>query len=498
MASKINIIIIGAGTKSRELIARLDKQWNLTVIDLEEENLALVKKIDHRITTIYGDGSSNYILKTANIENTDVLVSLTNSDEINFEVGMLLKEKYPRIQFITAILKKTSMVLFKENSIDAIDIPSMISSFLMNKIDSRTSTATDIGLGHGEIAEITITGTSRILNKKLSDIKPYDWVVGAVYRNNNLIIPHGSTRFKENDKVLIISDPSKIHAIAEYISIGDYRFPLNFGNNILGLLTNPKDWHTLVDETLYLLREFHSKTVNFVIINDDKNSIFTEKEIQEIKSYIEDISNYKNHVVNVESVSTLNVVKTIKSLYLKGSYGLVTIQNQKFGILNKMGLKSTIHRLQEFIHSPLIITKGKFPYQNILISDREKDSPLKGFEIGISIAKTLGSTLEKITVKKPEFMEDTAEHYSLPESETESNKETVRRLCKLYKIDINQVYVEGNPIRKIKKQTKGKDLLIISQGIPKQSTITSPSENQYLLHQTDSSILIYNFGISED
>ncbi len=498
MASKVNIIIIGAGTKSRELISRLDKQWNLTVIDICEDSLELVRKIDHRINIIHGDGSSNYILKKANIENTDVVVGLTNHDEVNYEIALLLKEKYPEIQFITAIVKKSSLVLFKEHDIDAIDVPSMISSFLMNKIDSRTSTATDIGLGHGEIAEVTITGTSRILNKKLLDIKPYDWVVGAIYRNNNLILPHGNTRFLENDRVLIISEPSKIHAIAEYISVGDYRFPLNFGNNILSVITTPKDWQVLIDESLYLLREFYSKKIDFFILNDEKSGIFNKKDIENIKSYVNDVSNYKNHVVNIKEINTNFKVKAIKDIYINGSYGLVILPDENFTLLNKLGVENTIYKLQNFIHSPIIIAKGKYPYQNILISDRDINSPLKGFEIAISIAKQTKAKLEKITIKKPEFMEDTADHYSIPDSESESNKETIKKLCKLYKVDINQTYLEGNPIRKIKEKSKNKDLLIISQMLPKKSTFMSPSENQYLIHQAAPSVLIYNFGSSEE
>ena len=498
MANKVNIIIIGAGTKSRELIKRLDKQWNLTVIDLSSEALEKIHKIDHRIKTVQGDGSSNHILKKAGIENSDVVVSLTNHDDINYEIALLIKEKYPKIQFITAIVKKSSLLLFREHNIDALDVPSMVSSFLMNKIDSRTSTATDIGLGHGEIAEVTITGTSRILNKRLSDIKPYDWVVGAVYRNNKLILPHGNTRFLENDRVLIISEPSKIHAIAEYISVGDYRFPLNFGNNILSLIMSPKDWQVLVDESLYLLREFHSQRVEFYILNDKKKSIFSENTVSEIKSYIDDVSNYKNHIVNIKILETDETVKTIKNIYINGSYGLVIIQNERYSLLNKLGVKNKTHRLQKFIHSPIVIAKGTFPYQNILISDKEPDSPLKGFEIAISIAKKTNAKLEKIIIKKPEFMEDTSEHYSIPESETESNEETIRKLCNLYKIKIEQVYLEGNPIKKIKERALKKDLLIISQKKPRNSTLTSPSENQYLIHQVNSSVIIYNYGFSED
>jgi Trk K+ transport system NAD-binding subunit len=498
MASKVNIIIVGAGVKSRELISKLDKEWNIIVIDLDKNSLELVKKIDHRINTIEGDGSSHYILKQANIENADVLVSLTNHDEINFEIAILLKEKYPEIQFITAIVKKSSLVLFKENDIDVIDVPSMISSFLMNKIDNRASTATDIGLGHGEIAEVTITGTSRILNKKLCDIKPYNWVVGAVYRNNTLILPHGNTMFKENDRVLIISEPSKIHSIAEYISVGDYRFPLNFGNNILSLITSPKDWQVLIDESLYLLREFYSKKIYFLILNDEKNKIFNSKQVSDIKTYVKDISNYKNHIVDITELNTNSTVRVIKDIYKKGSYGLVVLNNEKFNILNKFGVENLIHKLQTFIHSPILIAKGKHPYQSILISDREIDSPLKGFEIGISIAKQTKAKLEQITIKKPEFMEDSIKQSSISEEEAESNKETIKKLSKMYKIDIEQTYLEGNPIKKIKKHSEKKDLLIISQKQARKSTLTSPSENQYLIHQAKASVLIYNFGESEE
>jgi len=483
-----HIIIAGAGRKSRELIQRLDKRWDLIIIDKDENALLEVKKIREGVRTVVGDASSLFLLKEqADIKNCKMFIALTNSDDLNYEIFLHLSEKYPDIKLITAVVEKENLERFNNKGFEAIDIPAMVSSFLVNRIDARATLATNVGLGDGEIAEVVITGTSRVLNKRLKEIAPIDWVLGAVYRDNKLILPHGDTVIKENDRVLIISQPNKINAIAENISIGDYRFPLQFGQDLLVLLFDIPNLERTVDEAFYIFEEFYAKEIEFLVL--DNKTKFDSARKTEIIKYIENKAEARKHRISVEykEGDPIEVV-TLKAK--SSSYGLIIIPNEELTFLNKLGKKNITIILQKLLHIPFLISNGSFPYDDILISDREKDTQFKGIEIAISIAKKTNATLSKVLLELPGFMEDDD---SLEEEDKKLVDKKIQDLCELYDIVIQKIKLSGNPVKKIRKLVKKKKLLIIAQSEVKNTNLFSPSENHYLQHKVKPSVIITRY-----
>ncbi|MBN2693476.1 NAD-binding protein [bacterium] len=483
-----NIIIGGIGKNIINILDRLDKSWKITVIDKNKKRLLDLLDIRKNITTIEGDIANIQILNKANIDKANVLIISTDDDSLNREISLTIRSLYPELKIFSIMKEVKNRVEFNENSIEVVEIAPIISNLILNKIENRVSIATNIGLGKGEIVEVTLSGTSKIIGKSLRDIHPKEWVVGAIYRNNELILPHGDTIFKENDSLLIISDPKKINYIAESISVGDYRFPLQFGNNIMVILYPFSNWKTTVDEANYVFQNFHAKEINFYLLNYNQKIAFNEDLKKESILYIKTI--LKNRESFVKIFTENYEISQIKEFYDSGNYGLVIIPDEKFSFLNKLGKKTVTTLFLDFITSPLLISKGKLPYQNILISDREIKSPLKGIEIAINISKKGNSKLTSIFIKEPEFSNSSIEI-------TESNKikkEQIKLMCEKYKSDlINSIDIEGNPIREIKKVAKNYDLLIIAQKNNNQSTFFHPSENQYLMHKSKTSVLVYNF-----
>lgn len=487
---KTALLIIGANKISQALLSRIDKSWQITVIDFESENLHKMGKINEQVRTITGDPSSVYQLKQAGIEQIDIVTVLTGDDELNLEVSLLIKEKFPHIKLIASVNRKGQYQRYTDHQIDAIDVPFMISSFILNKIETRASIATDIGLGKGEIVEVTLTSSSKMIGKTLSEIQPIDWVVGAVYRNNELHLPRKDLVFQENDHIIVISHRKRIHSIAEYISTGSYRFPLQFGNNILIILHRLSNWKQTVDESLYLLKNFYAKEAHFVILSTPQKNRKQQHKIEEIKKYIED--HQDNHSIKIDHFSSDLFIKTIMKTYRRGNYGLVILENESFNILHKVGFETLIFKVLKRIHVPVIISKGTFPYNHIMAFDQETDTPLTGIEIGIHIHKKNGAKLSKLLIHPPYFMKD--EHESDPIDVDLDKKEIrINNLCKLHNVPISCVRKEGNPIKIVKKYSQDQDLLIATKSAIHHSTILTPSEIQYILHQSNSSALIYIF-----
>ena len=79
----MKIIIVGAGQVGGTLAENLAREYNdITLIDINQRALRMLQdRLD--IQTIVGLGSHPDVLVRAGIEDADMLVAVTNSDEVN-------------------------------------------------------------------------------------------------------------------------------------------------------------------------------------------------------------------------------------------------------------------------------------------------------------------------------------------------------------------------------------------------------------------------------
>ena len=79
----MNIIIVGCGKVGQTLAQQLNEEGNnITVIDIDPENLKSVST-SADVLGIVGNGATHSVQKEAGIENADLLIAVTDSDELN-------------------------------------------------------------------------------------------------------------------------------------------------------------------------------------------------------------------------------------------------------------------------------------------------------------------------------------------------------------------------------------------------------------------------------
>ena len=99
MEDKMNILIVGCGKVGSELAALLDSEGHdVSVVDKDEEKFNVFSD-DFGGFTISGVPIDQDVLKHAGIENADVVLALTEEDNVNIMVAQLAKEffKVPRV-----------------------------------------------------------------------------------------------------------------------------------------------------------------------------------------------------------------------------------------------------------------------------------------------------------------------------------------------------------------------------------------------------------------
>ena len=94
----MKIIIIGCGKVGYALAEELtEEKHEVTIIDSSSERLQEVEE-ELDALQILGNGSSLSVLMEADIKNTDLLISVTGSDELNLLCCLIAKKggKIPR------------------------------------------------------------------------------------------------------------------------------------------------------------------------------------------------------------------------------------------------------------------------------------------------------------------------------------------------------------------------------------------------------------------
>lgn len=199
------------------LIEQLNKEGHdITAIDTNKDVVeVIVNKID--IMGVVGNGASYNIQLEAGIENTDLLIAVTGSDEVNL-LCCLIAKKYGNCHAIARVRnpvysQEISMIK-DELGLSMIVNPEYAAANEIARI-LRFPSAIKIDTfakGRAELLKFRITSGSPLDNSSLIDISKHlkcDVLICAVERGDQVIIPNGSFVLKEKDIISIVASPNK-------------------------------------------------------------------------------------------------------------------------------------------------------------------------------------------------------------------------------------------------------------------------------------------------
>ncbi len=214
----MNIIIVGDGKVGFTLTRLLAFEGHdLVVIDSKQEVLTDSKnRLD--VITLKGSGTNIEILREAGAETADLLIAATSMDEVNI-LSCMLAKKLGTVHTIARVrttdyLKSLSF-LKEEMGLSMIINPEKESAIEILKVlrfPSAVNVDTFAG-GKVEVVEIKLMNGNPIIGRRLADLRKESeegFIVCAVDRGEEVIIPNGDFVFEANDKVSITGNRSKI------------------------------------------------------------------------------------------------------------------------------------------------------------------------------------------------------------------------------------------------------------------------------------------------
>jgi trk system potassium uptake protein TrkA len=224
----VKTIIVGAGEVGFQIAQKLSEEKQDVI--LIEQNHEHVKRINDNldVQAILGSGTSPEILKSSGIKDADLLVAVTDSDEVNLVACLLARIlnqyilKIARIRNPEYIAEKA---LFGEDllAVDQIINPEsvMVETIRNLMMVPEASDVIEFAEGRVRLIGMTVKEDSPLAGRKLLSFQNMEEkiLIGAIFRGDQVFIPHGDDTIHSNDLVYFVSSSAELDNIRRLFSM---------------------------------------------------------------------------------------------------------------------------------------------------------------------------------------------------------------------------------------------------------------------------------------
>jgi len=225
------ILIIGGGNIGFNLAKNLEDSFDSARVKIIEKNkeraVFIASKLNNTIV-INGDALDEEVLMEANLEEVQTVLALTNDDEDNLMVSVLV-EKFTKDKSdvnekrTMALINKPNYALLQSSlKIDDFIDPRMntVSSILKHIHKGTVENAYSILNGEYEVIEAEIIESSELINKELKNSNLPDEIrIAAVLRDKKVIIPRSDFIFKKEDQIVLLAKKDFLHVVENMFRI---------------------------------------------------------------------------------------------------------------------------------------------------------------------------------------------------------------------------------------------------------------------------------------
>lgn len=222
----MRILVLGAGRVGAGLAELLVAERNdVTVVDTDGDLLgALQERLDLR--TVQGPATSLETLAAAGIEDADILVAVTASDEINLVACKIAQRQFNVPQRISRIRSgewtENPELLGPEGfAVDvAISPEATITDYLVKLIEiPEALQVLEFAKGRVSLLAVTARSGSPLVSHPIRDMKQHlpavDSRVVAIFRSGQAILPSGDTLIEPEDEVFFLAASEHIRLVTQ-------------------------------------------------------------------------------------------------------------------------------------------------------------------------------------------------------------------------------------------------------------------------------------------
>jgi trk system potassium uptake protein len=283
----LKVLILGAGQVGRTAAAHLAREPDnqVTVVDSNE---AVLRELQSRIDvrTVAGNGSYPAVLEAAGIADTDMLVALTSSDEVNMvacEIAHALYRTPTKIARIRAPEYTTQERLFADGAL-AVDVwisPEQLVTEYIERLIRNPGALHVVDFADGRVRLVGMQARKGglLVGQQLRTLRDHmpnaEARIAAIYRNGRFIEPGGETIVEEGDEIFFVAARDNIQRMMSEITRAEEKVRKvviagggNIGFRLARLLE--KDYHVkLVERDIERARRVSERLDGTIVLNGD-------------------------------------------------------------------------------------------------------------------------------------------------------------------------------------------------------------------------------------
>jgi trk system potassium uptake protein TrkA len=287
----MRVIIIGAGAVGSQLAEQLSTEnHDVVIIETDKERLRKLQD-EFDILVQEGNGASPKVLSRAGIDRCDLLMALTNFDEINLVASLTACQhgvpfKIARVSNMDYYLLDNWLSEEKNLGVDLLVNPEFECAIqIMNHLNVPGATdVAELGGGRAMLAGLEVVEGAPCLGETLADFKlkveGNDFLVAAITRDGQTIIPTGQTNLELGDLVYLVCMADHLDDIYDFAGVS--RKPVNrvliLGGSkvavyIAKMLERNRIRATLIENDEEIADQLAEELDSTLVIHGDSNNV---------------------------------------------------------------------------------------------------------------------------------------------------------------------------------------------------------------------------------
>ena len=202
------VVIAGGGNIGFRLAAALEQTNQVKIIDHNKARARQISELLNKSIVLHGDAADEELLLEENIDNADIFVALTNSEEANILSAMVAKQLGCK-KVMSLINRPAYADLVESGAIDVAISPRQITigSVLEHVRRGDVVKVHSLRRGRAEAMEAIAHGTeedSKVVGRAIEDIKlPPGASINAIVRGNEVMQAHHDTVVQTDDHIIM-------------------------------------------------------------------------------------------------------------------------------------------------------------------------------------------------------------------------------------------------------------------------------------------------------
>jgi trk system potassium uptake protein len=218
------IVVAGGGNIGLYVARAIEKRQGRTKVKIIENGrdraVAIADEL-RRTVVLHGSALDQKLLLEADIQEADLMVALTNDDQVNILSSVMAKRMGCRAN-LALINNPTYHEFTGMLGIDAFVNPRSvtISRILQHVRRGRIRAVHSVQRGAAEIIEAEALETSPLVGPVLRDLDlPEGLRLGAIYRDGQVLKPDGSMKIKPKDRVVMFAMAKSVKQVEQMFRV---------------------------------------------------------------------------------------------------------------------------------------------------------------------------------------------------------------------------------------------------------------------------------------